>query len=124
MPRSMPSWTRCGSRRAWRATRWPPTGATSRSTPNGSPRAGAFLQVVAKAAANAAALWTAYRHRRAVGALLGWDAHMLRDIGLNHSDIESALSVGIDEDPSSRLSAISQERRRATREQVLEVLSR
>jgi uncharacterized protein YjiS (DUF1127 family) len=92
----------------------------------GSPahRAGAFFQVVEKAAANVVALWTAYRNRRAVGALLGWDAHMLRDIGLNHSDVESALAVSFNDDPSSRLSSIATERRQATREQVLEILRR
>ena len=88
-----------------------------------SHHAGALRQAIEKAATNVAALWTAYRNRRAVGALLGWDAHMLRDIGLSHSDVESALASPIDHDPSSRLSAISCERRQATRAQALEVLT-
>ena len=75
-----------------------------------SHHAGALRQAVEKAAAN-------------VGALMGWDAHMLRDIGLSHSDVASALTVPISDDPSSRLSAISCERRQATRAQALEVLT-
>ena len=88
-----------------------------------SHHAGALRQAVEKAAASVVALWTAYRNRRAVNTLMGWDAHMLRDIGLNHSDVQSALAAPLNDDPSSRLSAISCERRQATREQVLEVLT-
>jgi uncharacterized protein YjiS (DUF1127 family) len=88
-----------------------------------SHHAGALRQGIEKTATKVAALWTAYRNRRAVGALMSWDAHMLRDIGLNHSDVESALASPIDHDPSSRLSAISCERRQATRAQALEVLT-
>ncbi len=88
-----------------------------------SHHAGALRHAVEKAAGNVGALWQAYRNRRAVGALMGWDAHMLRDIGLNHSDVQSALSAPLNDDPSSRLSAISCERREATRAQALEVLT-
>jgi uncharacterized protein YjiS (DUF1127 family) len=86
-------------------------------------RAGALRLAVEQALANAAAAWTAYRNRRAVGALLGWDARMLSDIGLNHSDVQSALATKLNEDPSQRLSAISCERREATRAQALEILT-
>jgi uncharacterized protein YjiS (DUF1127 family) len=88
-----------------------------------SHHAGAVRLAVEKAAANVVTLWTAYRNRRAVGALMGWDARMLRDIGLSHSDVASALASPIDHDPSSRLSAISCERREATRAQALEILT-
>lgn len=88
-----------------------------------SHHAGALRQAAEKVAANVATLWTAYRNRRAVGALMSWDAHMLRDIGLNHSDVAAALASPLDHDPSSRLSAISKERREATRDQVLEILT-
>jgi uncharacterized protein YjiS (DUF1127 family) len=83
-------------------------------------RAGGFLQLLEKAAANAVALWAAYRNRRAVGALMGWDAHMLRDIGLSHADVASALATPLRDDPSSRLSVMAHEHRRAERAQVME----
>lgn len=89
-----------------------------------SHHAGALRQAIEKAATNVVAMWTAYRNRRAVGALLGWDAHMLRDIGLNQSDIESALSGPLNDDPSSRLNSIAAERRQAIRAQALESLRR
>jgi hypothetical protein len=59
-----------------------------------------------------------------VGALLGWDAHMLRDIGLSQSDVESALSGPLKDDPSSRLGTIAAERRQAIRAQALELRHR
>ena len=68
-----------------------------------SHHAGALRQAMEKVANSVVAVWTAYRNRRAVNALMGWDAHMLRDIGLNQSDIESALTVPLSDDPSSRL---------------------
>jgi uncharacterized protein YjiS (DUF1127 family) len=85
---------------------------------------GALRQAMEKAVTHVVALWTAYRNRRAVNALMGWDAYMLRDIGLNQSDVESALSGPLNHDPSARLSAIAAERRQAIRAQALEILRR
>jgi uncharacterized protein YjiS (DUF1127 family) len=89
-----------------------------------APRAGAFLHAIEKAAAGVAALWRAHRNRRAVGTLLGWDAAMLRDIGLSQSDVQSALAARLGDDPSSRLSTIAREHREAIRAQALEARRR
>ena len=71
-------------------------------------------------ASRVAALWIAAKNRRSVGKLLEWDDRMLRDIGLTHGDVHSALTVSLQDDPSYRLGVISQERRRALRDQALE----
>ena len=80
----------------------------------------AFRQAIEGGAARLAALWNAARNRRSVGRLLEWDDRMLRDIGLTHGDVHSALTARLQDDPSQRLSVISGERRRAFREQALE----
>ncbi len=83
-------------------------------------RSGAVRHAVVDAAARVAAFWSAVRNRRSVGRLLAWDERMLRDIGLTHSDVYSALTAPLHDDPSYRLSAISAERRRALHEQAME----
>ena len=79
-----------------------------------------LLQAIENGAARLAGLWNAAKNRRAVGRLLEWDDHMLRDIGLSHSDVHSALSTSLHDDPSTWLSTISRERRSALREQAME----
>ena len=74
---------------------------------------GGFLRLVATGLERAAALWAAYRNRRAVAQLLGFDARMLRDIGLAPGDVHSALASPLSEDPSRHLTALSAERRSA-----------
>jgi uncharacterized protein YjiS (DUF1127 family) len=79
-----------------------------------------LLQAIENGAARLAGLWNAAKNRRAVGRLLEWDDHMLRDIGLSHSDVHAALSTSLQDDPSTWLSTISHERRSALREQAME----
>ena len=62
-----------------------------------------------------AGLWRAMQNRRSVKQLLEWDARMLNDIGLTPSDVLSAMSGPVGEDPSYRLSVLSVERRAAIR---------
>lgn len=62
-----------------------------------------------------AALWTAFRNRRAAFRLLEWDDRMLRDIGLTSNDVRSALAGHLNDDPTARLGDFSNERRAAIR---------
>lgn len=48
-------------------------------------------------------VWVAYRNRRAVNELMGWDDVMLKDIGLTRGDVYRALACPSTEDPSARL---------------------
>jgi uncharacterized protein YjiS (DUF1127 family) len=95
--------------------------ATTEFTHAGTSRpALGFLPAMEAAARRIAALWKAVQNRRAVAALAQWDDRMLRDIGITHGDVMSALSSQAQDDPSERLSAISRERRSALRAQALE----
>lgn len=78
--------------------------------------------VVAKAAAAVVRAWTIYRNRRAVGQLLAFDDHMLRDIGLTRGDVAASLAMPHGEDPSTRLRILAVERRAARRAQQIEAL--
>ncbi|MCE1234811.1 MAG: DUF1127 domain-containing protein [Hyphomicrobiales bacterium] len=66
--------------------------------------------------------WTTYRHRRVVRDMLGFDEHMLRDIGLTPGDVAAALSMPLLDDPSTRLRILAVERRAAFRAQRRETL--
>ena len=73
---------------------------------------------VNKAAAFVAGVFTAatlrirvWNNRRQVARLLGWDEHMLRDIGLTQGDVYCAMATRVDEDASVQLSMLSLERR-------------
>lgn len=59
----------------------------------------------------AAHVWNAHRNRRQINKLLEMDDHMLADIGVSRSDIQSALMGDVFEDPSSRLAAMRGGRR-------------
>ena len=71
-------------------------------------------------ASRLAAVWNAVKNRRSVNQLAGWDDRMLSDIGLTRGDVDSALASGFADDPSSRLSAFSSERKSGTRAQLRE----
>ena len=75
-------------------------------------------------AARIVALWRSAQNRRRVIRLLEWDDHMLRDIGLTAGDVHSALASPAGHDPSSRLSALALERRKAVRAEAHERLDR
>ncbi len=79
--------------------------------------------VVVHLAATAVARVRVWHNRRQVARLLGWDAHMLRDIGLTPGDVTSALAVRADEDASVQLSMLSLERRYAAKAQARERLA-
>jgi hypothetical protein len=51
--------------------------------------------------------------------LAGMNEHELRDIGLVRQDVESALALGLDEDPTRLLAARARERAEARRENPL-----
>ena len=74
-----------------------------------------LLNAAGTAVQHVAALWHAAQNRRSLSRLLEWDEHMLRDIGLTQSDVRSALSTSIADDPSLRLGAISGARRNPIR---------
>ncbi|MXN66212.1 DUF1127 domain-containing protein [Stappia sp. GBMRC 2046] len=59
----------------------------------------------------AAHMWNAHRNRRQISRLLEMDDHMLADIGVSRTDIQSALMGDVFEDPSSRLAAMRGGRR-------------
>jgi uncharacterized protein YjiS (DUF1127 family) len=85
------------------------------------------LATAASTAVNAAvafvrATWKARRHRRAVGNLVDFDDHMLRDIGLTRGDVAAALAGPAFDDPSTRLRIFAVERRAGRRAQVREWL--
>lgn len=63
-----------------------------------------------------AAAYRAWRNRRAVIGLLDLDDRMLRDIGLTRGDVTAALSGPRLQDPSTRLRALSAERRDGRRQ--------
>ncbi|HRK25626.1 MAG TPA: DUF1127 domain-containing protein [Beijerinckiaceae bacterium] len=58
-----------------------------------------------------AGLWQAWMHRRAVRQLQGFDARMLKDIGLGPTDVDAALSQPFTVDPSLHLSDVAAGRR-------------
>ncbi len=64
------------------------------------------------------------KRRSADRSLRELDDRMLRDIGLTHGDVHAALTTRLQDDPSARLSALSDERRRALRAQALERVRR
>lgn len=72
--------------------------------------------------ARIAGTYRAWRNRRAVIGLLGFDDRMLRDIGLTRSDVTSALSGPRLADPSIRLASFSAERRDGRRLGVRDTL--
>lgn len=53
----------------------------------------------------------AVRHRATLSDLTHFDEHMLRDIGLNRSDVLAALDAPIGQDPSERLASTVRQRR-------------
>ena len=54
----------------------------------------------------------ARRHRREARALVGFDRHMLADIGISRSDVLDAISGPFWEDPTELLSERAGDRRR------------
>jgi uncharacterized protein YjiS (DUF1127 family) len=99
--------------------------ATNELTVRASAGIGQKLRLFLEASvAGIAALWRAAQNRRRVIRLLEWDNHMLRDIGLTAGDVHSALASPLGHDPSSRLSALVLERRRAIRAEAHERLDR
>jgi len=56
-------------------------------------------------------LWTAWRNRRVVAQLLASDDRLLADIGITRGDVQSALTVPLERDPSTRLVVLATERR-------------
>ncbi len=52
-------------------------------------------------------LWQALQNRRAVNDLTDFDARMLKDIGLIHSDITAALDQSWGKDPSEHLANVA-----------------
>jgi len=74
---------------------------------------GLFFPLASAAFHRAVEFFEAVRNRRQVAALLSWDAHMLRDIGLTPGDVHAAMASPLREDPSYRLDTMAQERRRA-----------
>jgi uncharacterized protein YjiS (DUF1127 family) len=90
--------------------------ATTELTHSQTSQIGERIQhVIEVSAARVAAVWQAAKNRRDVNRLLEWDDRMLRDIGLTQNDVRAALSGTVAEDPSSRLSLLSSERRAADR---------
>lgn len=59
--------------------------------------------VATAVATQAGRAWIAYRNRRSVNELMGWDDAMLKDIGLTRGDVYRALACPSLEDPSARL---------------------
>ena len=95
--------------------------ATTELTQSAPGSAGEKLRRLVEAGlARLVALWRAAQNRRKVARLLEWDAHMLRDIGLTPSDVQSAMAAPMGHDPSSHLHAMSLERRMAARAAVEE----
>lgn len=93
---------------------------TTETRPSGGNR---ILAVVASACAAAMLRVRVWKNRRQVARLLGWDDHMLRDIGLTQGDVYSAMATGVDEDASVHLSMLSLERRFAHKAQLRERLA-
>lgn len=67
--------------------------------------------IIAEIATKVSRLVIAFRNRRALLALGGWDAHQLKDIGLTRSDVGNALSYPVGEDPAAILSEVRDARR-------------
>lgn len=59
------------------------------------------------------------RTRKVMHQLAAMNEHELRDIGLVRQDVESALALGLDEDPTRLLAARAHERAEARRENPL-----
>lgn len=70
---------------------------------------------ISKITAKILNLAIAFRNRRALLALGGWDARQLKDIGLTRSDVCNALSHPVGDDPAAILSGIRSSRRRYRR---------
>ena len=81
---------------------------STESRPTTGKRIAAFIGATFAAAALRIRVWN---NRRQVARLLGWDDHMLRDIGLTQGDVYSAMATRADEDASVQLSMRSLERR-------------
>jgi len=82
-----------------------------------------ILALVGGAFAAAAMRIRVWKNRRQVATLLGWDDHMLRDIGLTQGDVYCAMATRVDEDASVQLSMLSLERRFARKAQARERLA-
>lgn len=67
--------------------------------------------IIARIAARISQRVIAFRNRRALLGLSGWDSHQLKDIGLTRSDIGNALSHPAGEDPAAVLTEIRDARR-------------
>ncbi len=93
---------------------------STESRPAAGNKAAAFLAGVVAAAAQRIRVWN---NRRQVARLLGWDEHMLRDIGLTQGDVYCAMATRVDEDASMQLSMLSLERRFARNADMRERLS-
>jgi uncharacterized protein YjiS (DUF1127 family) len=63
----------------------------------------------------AVSAWRMAQNRRSVAKLLEWDERMLRDIGLTRGDVCSVMALPSGQDPSYRLTELSNERRAALR---------
>lgn len=66
--------------------------------------------------------WRVWRNRRETEALLSWDAHALKDIGLTPMDVRLAMALPGSVDASSRLRVLAVERRFAERARARERL--
>ncbi|WP_407048322.1 DUF1127 domain-containing protein [Methyloraptor flagellatus] len=82
----------------------------------------AVIRVATKAVNTIAAYWNAHMRRREVRELLGWNDHMLKDIGITRGDVASAYASPYPVDPTARLKIMAVERRAAAREQARERL--
>lgn len=67
--------------------------------------------------------WVAHRNRRSVAQLLGYDDHMLRDIGVTRADVTASLSGGPLDDASTRLGRLARERRDGSAAQRREAIA-
>ncbi len=76
--------------------------------------------LIRSAAALVAAAKTDWMRRRLVAQMIGFDDHMLRDIGLTRTDLDSALSVAGFSDPTQRLALRAHEARSNRRAAALE----
>ncbi len=64
--------------------------------------------------------WQVWRNRREAEALLRWDEHALKDIGLTPMDVQLAMALPGSVDASTRLRILAVERRSAERAQARE----
>ncbi len=80
---------------------------------------GEWTSIFAHAAARLKRIQSARQSRAATRLLLTHDNRLLRDIGVSRADVEQALSVGWDQDPTAALAELRRRRMRADRQGAL-----